>query len=58
MSRQALKTIAFPAKEPTRTDLNKVLELASRLMDRDRQAKRQAREASMPENVICFPGAR
>lgn len=58
MSRQALKTIAFPAKEPNRNDLSKVLELANRLMDREQQAKRSARQAAAPDNVICFPGVR
>lgn len=57
MSQQAAKKIAFPAKEPTHTDLQKVLELASRLMNHN--ARNSGRkEGVLPSNVIAFPGAR
>jgi hypothetical protein len=57
MSRQALKKIAFPSKEPTHTDLRKVLELASRLMDRDSRSS-DSKGERLPSNVIAFPGSR
>lgn len=56
MSRQAVKKIAFPSKEPTHTDLRKVLELASRLMDRSSRGDHKGR--LLPSNVIEFPGKR
>ncbi|MEM1083492.1 MAG: hypothetical protein AAGI48_05180 [Verrucomicrobiota bacterium] len=55
MSRQAAKKIAFPAKEPTHHELRKVLELATRLMDRDARPKDSR---GLPDNVIAFPGTR
>lgn len=56
MSRQAVKKIAFPPKEPSHTDLRKVLELASRLMDRN--SRTDSKEQLLPSNVIEFPGNR
>jgi hypothetical protein len=57
MSRQAAKKIAFPAKEPTHHELRKVLELATRLMDRESRPA-DGRGARLPDNVIAFPGSR
>ena len=56
MSQQAAKKIAFPAKEPTPTDLQRILELASRMMDR--HSKNSSSRSSLPSNVIAFPGTR
>jgi hypothetical protein len=57
MSQQALKKIAFPPKEPTRTDLHRILELASRMMDRDSRSS-ENKGSRLPSNVIAFPGTR
>lgn len=57
MSQQAVKKIPFPRKEPTHNELRKVLELATRLMDRNARTS-NGRGEPIPDNVIAFPGAR
>ena len=57
MSQQAVKKIPFPRKEPTHNELRKVLELATRLMDRNARTS-SGRGEPIPDNVIAFPGAR
>jgi len=56
MSREAISSVAFIAKPPTdRSDLNRILDLAGRLLDQVRPNDELDSEPP-PENVIPFPG--
>lgn len=56
-SQQAAKKIAFPPRNLNHTDLERVLQLASRLMDRDTRVP-DGKGGYLPSNVIAFPGSR
>jgi hypothetical protein len=56
MSREAISSVAFIAKPPTdRSDLNRILDLAGRLLEQVRQDDEHDSD-SFPDNVIPFPG--
>lgn len=56
MSREAISSVAFIAKPPTdRNDLNRILDLAGRMLDQACRDDDQEVE-SYPDNVIAFPG--
>ena len=56
MSREAISSGAFIAKPPAdRSDLNRILDLAGRLMDRVCSDEDRETE-DYPDNVIVFPG--
>ena len=57
MSRQAILKLPLVSKEPKPHDLQLVLEIADRLLERDARPATRA-DKRQPDNVIPFPGRR